>query len=256
MGFVSVSVHNNVLGSSWMHSHVIQSGLNRTSSRNFFPKSRKSRAHNLITLSSSDSETTTSSAPPKNFTPKLKSDDRYIAELFVACFGIFAISSALGIKPPLPLLAPPLLSAGTLIKKPAKSISELKSRGSMNSELITPENFAPQCSPPPSKVSPVYNVTVENLRDKFFETVKDNAQRTVISFADDETMTYGLIQRSLLLQFPDLITVQFIKIDENSSTLAIYSQSIYGAGDLGVNANRVENWLSLLKQKIDSTPKN
>jgi uncharacterized protein (DUF1499 family) len=58
------------------------------------------------------------------------------------------------------------------------------------------------------------------------------------------------VQRSRLLRFPDLVTVRFVPIDDTHSTLAIYSRSVYGKGDMGVNRIRVEEWLARLKAKV------
>jgi uncharacterized protein (DUF1499 family) len=59
---------------------------------------------------------------------------------------------------------------------------------------------------------------------------------------------YDFIQRSRLLRFPDTITVRFLPLGEQRSTLAIYSRSHYGYRDFGVNRQRVEAWLRALQQ--------
>jgi uncharacterized protein (DUF1499 family) len=57
-----------------------------------------------------------------------------------------------------------------------------------------------------------------------------------------------LIQHSVLLRFPDVITVEFVALDADRSSLAIYSRARYGRGDFGVNRKRVQRWLSRLEQ--------
>jgi len=61
--------------------------------------------------------------------------------------------------------------------------------------------------------------------------------------AEDRVMQYDYIQRSALMQFPDSITVRFISLGKNQSTLAIYSRSHYGYSDFGVNEARIRKWL-------------
>ena len=54
------------------------------------------------------------------------------------------------------------------------------------------------------------------------------------------------VQTSALFAFPDYISVKFIEIDANTSTLAVFSRSRLGKNDLGVNKKRVTAWLDQL----------
>jgi uncharacterized protein (DUF1499 family) len=58
------------------------------------------------------------------------------------------------------------------------------------------------------------------------------------------------VQRTPLLRFPDLITVRFVPIDDTHSTVAIYSRSVWGKGDMGVNRARVQEWLARVQAKL------
>ena len=58
------------------------------------------------------------------------------------------------------------------------------------------------------------------------------------------------VQRSRFLRFPDVVTVRFISIDDTHATLAIYSRSLYGMGDFGVNKARIDDWLGKLKARV------
>jgi len=57
-----------------------------------------------------------------------------------------------------------------------------------------------------------------------------------------------LIQRSALFRFPDLVTVEFVALAPDRSSLALYSRARYGRSDFGVNRRRVLRWLSRLQQ--------
>ena len=64
---------------------------------------------------------------------------------------------------------------------------------------------------------------------------------------DTSLVQYNYIQRTALVRYPDSITVRFIALGNNRSTLAIYSRSHYGKSDFGVNEARIRSWLSALR---------
>ncbi len=66
---------------------------------------------------------------------------------------------------------------------------------------------------------------------------------------DEQSMQYDYVQRSSLMRFPDSITVRFISLNNDSSTLAIYSRSQYGYSDFGVNEARIRAWLAALERQ-------
>jgi uncharacterized protein (DUF1499 family) len=54
--------------------------------------------------------------------------------------------------------------------------------------------------------------------------------------------------RSAVLNFPDLVTVQVDTAGADRSTLVIWSRSVYGRSDFGVNRDRTKTWLAALQQ--------
>ncbi len=58
------------------------------------------------------------------------------------------------------------------------------------------------------------------------------------------------VARSAVFNFPDLITVQVRQETPDSSDLIIWSRSVYGECDLGVNRKRVQAWLGALDSKL------
>ena len=62
---------------------------------------------------------------------------------------------------------------------------------------------------------------------------------------DDQRQAHFVV-RSAWLNFPDLITVTVGGPDSGPSTLVLYSRSVYGHSDLGVNRKRIEAWLAAL----------
>jgi len=54
------------------------------------------------------------------------------------------------------------------------------------------------------------------------------------------------LQHTRLMRFPDTIDVEVFPAGENRSTLAVYSRSLLGRRDFGVNRARVTRWLAAL----------
>ena len=91
--------------------------------------------------------------------------------------------------------------------------------------------------------SPVFDVSVDELRERWHDVVA--AQLRVELLAEDGQQS-DYVQRSARFRFPDIITVRFITVLPSQSTLAIYSRSVYGKSDFGVNRKRIEAWLSAI----------
>ena len=62
------------------------------------------------------------------------------------------------------------------------------------------------------------------------------------------------VVRSALLNYPDLVTVQALPAGETGATLVIWSRSVYGRRDFGVNKKRTEAWLAVLRQPVPRQP--
>ncbi len=91
--------------------------------------------------------------------------------------------------------------------------------------------------------SPVFDVSADELRERWREVI--SAQPRVELLAEDGQQ-FDYVQRSARLRFPDIITVRFISLLPSQSTLAIYSRSVYGKSDFGVNRKRIEAWLAAM----------
>lgn len=70
--------------------------------------------------------------------------------------------------------------------------------------------------------------------------------RTTVAREEPEALRLVLVQRSRLFRFPDVVTLQVFARPEGGSELAIYSRSVHGHSDLGVNRRRVRRWLGLV----------
>lgn len=112
---------------------------------------------------------------------------------------------------------------------------------------------SPKVCPKARAVQPrEYDIPAEDLIARMDKVVLTQPRITVIDkFTKDTPLKKEYVQRSLIFQWPDVITIEAIPLEEKKSTLAIHSYSIYGAGDLGVNGNRVRSWVGLLEDDIN-----
>jgi len=127
-------------------------------------------------------------------------------------------------------------------------IIDFSSRGSAGRDnvfAICPAGF---CEPPGDCTSPIFAVPWERLRDTWRAAIAAEPRITEVSAgtADPHRLTY--VQRSAMLRFPDIITVEFVQLGPNRSSIAIYSRSRYGDYDFGKNRKRVGKWLALLEK--------
>ena len=127
----------------------------------------------------------------------------------------------------------------SLGKPAAIDFKTLERTPNPNQFLMCPPGY---CAAPMERASPVYDVPVAALRAAWVKAVA-TAPRIVVRGEDAQTQTIDYVQRSALLRYPDLVTVQFIALGTGQSTLAVYSRSIYGRSDFGVNEKRVTGWL-------------
>lgn len=97
--------------------------------------------------------------------------------------------------------------------------------------------------------APIFKVSRNTLVSAWLDMIQDQA-RTVEVDKSDDGYQRTFVQRTWLAGFPDVITVRFIAPSEETATLAIYSRSQYGHGDLGANKKRVTAWLSDLAQRL------
>ncbi len=94
-------------------------------------------------------------------------------------------------------------------------------------------------------IAPIFQVPVADLAAKFDRVARDSGSVGVVGGSHESGfVTY--VQTSSLFAFPDYISVRFIQIDAMTSTLAVFSRSRLGQGDLGVNKKRVTSWLEQL----------
>ena len=112
---------------------------------------------------------------------------------------------------------------------------------SPNAALGAPGDFQPA----PDFVSPSYAVPAQDLYAAL-RAVGTAQARTTLDAAFDEAMQAHYTVRSALLGFPDLVWVQALPAGPGRSGVVIWSRSVIGRYDFGVNRARVLAWLAAL----------
>ena len=126
----------------------------------------------------------------------------------------------------------------------AVGISELRSPLPKNAFLACPPGY---CAVGEAITSPVFDMAWDRLRDYWMEMISGE-RRIVRAVADSGPRRYVYIQHSPVFRFPDIITVEFVPLGPDRSSLALYSRSRYGEYDFAKNRKRVERWLVLLQK--------
>ncbi|HNB28017.1 MAG TPA: DUF1499 domain-containing protein [Alphaproteobacteria bacterium] len=136
-----------------------------------------------------------------------------------------------------------ILSIG---KIPIIDFATLQRADTPNQYLACPNDL---CRAYIDDLPPVYAASVAEVRSAW-EAMLQAEPRVVELRRDPQGTQIDYVQRSRLLRFPDLITIRFIPLDDKRTTLAIYSRSIYGEGDMGVNKARIRGWVAKLNNVL------
>ncbi|MGA3004727.1 MAG: DUF1499 domain-containing protein [Acetobacteraceae bacterium] len=109
----------------------------------------------------------------------------------------------------------------------------------------------------PAGMQPKPDLVVEQQQlpaPALYEKARDlfaGEPRTYIAAAFPNQLQVHYVVRSMLLNFPDLVTVQVNAEGADRSTLVIWSRSVYGRSDFGVNRERTLSWLAALQQSTE-----
>jgi uncharacterized protein (DUF1499 family) len=92
---------------------------------------------------------------------------------------------------------------------------------------------------------PIFAMPWRRLREVWTQMIAHEPRVVRIAEElDGRRLVY--IQHSSLFRFPDIITVEFVAMGPDRSSLALYSHSRYGRYDFRQNRRRIETWLARL----------
>ena len=131
---------------------------------------------------------------------------------------------------------------------PLMAITQIARPVTPNTALAAPPDF----SPVPDVFVPQYHLPPANLYAAI-HAIAAAQPRTYLAAQYPEQLQVDWVVRSAVFNFPDLVMVQVLPVGSGASTLVIYSRSVYGRSDLGVNVARIRTWLAALDASLTHT---
>lgn len=119
-----------------------------------------------------------------------------------------------------------------------------------NTGLAAPASFVPT----PDIVTETYAVPADELFQLIVAVALANP-RTFLLIRYDGRMQAHFVARSAVFGFPDTIALQVTSVGPRQSGLVLWSHSVYGSYDFGVNRKRVSGWLAALADKAGAAGK-
>lgn len=113
-----------------------------------------------------------------------------------------------------------------------------------NDALVCPASHCPHAKPDAEPKT--YPMAAAELLARLRRVALAEPDTTELYCGPDCDRTARILQHTRLMRFPDTIDIAVLAVADNQSTLAIYSRSLIGRGDLGVNRARIERWLAAL----------
>ena len=143
--------------------------------------------------------------------------------------------------------------AGGLPVPPLMDTAKIERPATPNTALAGPAVVRQSATvTPPDLVTPVYKVPAARL----FAAVQSVAAaqpRTFVAATYPDRLQAHWVVRSAVFNFPDLVTAQVVAEGADASTLVLYSRSVYGRSDFGVNQARLRTWLGALATLLTPT---
>jgi uncharacterized protein (DUF1499 family) len=131
----------------------------------------------------------------------------------------------------------------TLLSGERVDIKELRDPLPGNSFLACPPNYCVAAAAP----SPIFALRADRLEQAWRQILA--GEPGIVIVADEPTQSrLVVVQHTQVLRFPDIVTAEFVTLDGERSSIAVYSKSRYGSGDFGTNRRRVVAWLDRLRQ--------
>ena len=113
-----------------------------------------------------------------------------------------------------------------------------------NSFLACPPDYCAATASP----SPIFSLPADRLEQAWRQVLA--GEPGIVIVADEPAQRrLVVIQHTKLLRFPDIVTAEFVALDNERSSIAVYSKSRYGSGDFGTNRKRVRAWLDRLRRQ-------
>jgi uncharacterized protein (DUF1499 family) len=122
--------------------------------------------------------------------------------------------------------------------------STLTRHATPNDALVCPASHCPNAKPDAEPKT--YSMAPAELLARLKRIALAEPNTSELYCGTDCDRAARILQHTKLMRYPDTIDIEVLPAGDNRSTLAIYSRSLIGHGDLGVNRARIERWLSAL----------
>ena len=113
-----------------------------------------------------------------------------------------------------------------------------------NDALVCSAERCPRARP--DQEPRVYALEPSALLARLKDIVRADGNATELYCGADCDRRARFIQYTRLMRYPDTIDIAVFPVAGGRSTLAIYSRSLIGRGDFGVNRARIDRWLVAL----------
>lgn len=134
-------------------------------------------------------------------------------------------------------------------------------RSSPNWALAAPPGPPSRTSVPPTLAAPVWAATPEAALAALDAAVlaEPRAERVAAPAGafGAGPLERVYLQRSALVGYPDYVSALAVDLSEGSApkaSLILYSRSVYGYSDMGVNDARVKRWLAAVDRRLGARP--
>ena len=124
-------------------------------------------------------------------------------------------------------------------------MARIERPGTPNTALGAPAGFVPV----PDVVTPGFGVGADAVYAAVLAVAEGQPRTFVLRRFDGERQAH-FVARSAVFGFPDLVAVQVVAEGEGRAQVIIWSRSVYGRSDFGVNRKRVETWLGALEGRL------
>ncbi len=125
------------------------------------------------------------------------------------------------------------------------TFATLVRRRSPNDALIAPADLCPMAVP--DREPPVFPLPAERLRALVSDMARSEPNTMLVHSGPDQDR---YLVRTRMMRFPDTVVVHVMELEENRSTLALYSRSQIGRSDFGVNKRRLERWIKRISTRV------
>jgi hypothetical protein len=126
----------------------------------------------------------------------------------------------------------------------AMDFSHIERPSTPNTSLAAPANFQPA----PDLPTPIYPLPAPVLQAALREVAAAQPRVFVLAAYPERGQMFW-VARSVVFNFPDVISAEIRAEGPQSSTVVLYSRSLYGRSDLGVNRKRLLAWIGALDAK-------